>query len=150
MCVRACEFVFRLLAEGVVPDYPVAHKKAQLVGYDFYIRGVLIAYGYVEGTVWFEDLFTDCYPFFSPGDIVFLFDLIVVFIVFISDIELRVGEDEVDKRFFGFTEDFYTVATYYPVEQFLHSDILKSKREKVKWKKRKCNASHLVSLLLID
>jgi hypothetical protein len=46
--VRSGEFVFRLLSEGVVPYYPVAHNKTQVVSYDFYVRGVFIAYRYVE------------------------------------------------------------------------------------------------------
>jgi len=54
----------------------------------------------------------------------------VVFVVFVSDIERRVGEDKVGKRFFDFTEDFYTVAAYYSVEQFLHGDMLNRKEEK--------------------
>ena len=48
MGMRPCEFVFRLLAEGVVPDEPVTHKKAKLIGYDFYIGSVFIANSYIE------------------------------------------------------------------------------------------------------
>jgi hypothetical protein len=46
--VGAGELCFHLLAKGVVPNEPVAHKKAKLVSYDFYVGGVLIADGYIE------------------------------------------------------------------------------------------------------
>jgi len=42
------ELVFHLLAEGVVPDYPVSHYKTEVVGNFFYVGGVLITDGDVE------------------------------------------------------------------------------------------------------
>ena len=32
MCVCSCEFSLCLLTEGVMPDYPVSHNQAELVG----------------------------------------------------------------------------------------------------------------------
>jgi hypothetical protein len=107
-----------------VPDNPVSHKKAQLVGYYFYVRGVLIAYGYVERAVGLEDLFAGGHPDFRPGDVVFAFDVVVVFIVFVADVEGRVGEDEVGKWFAGLDQNLYAITAGYLVEELLHNDIL--------------------------
>ena len=89
----AGEFIFYLLAERVMPDYPVAHKKTKLVGYDFYVGGVLISYGYIKWAVRFEDFLAACHPIFCPGDIVFVFYLVVVFVVFVADIKGWVGKN---------------------------------------------------------
>jgi len=43
VCMTSREFVFRLLAEGIMPDNPVSAKKAEFVSDNFYISGVIIA-----------------------------------------------------------------------------------------------------------
>ena len=122
--MRACELFLQLLAEGVVPDNPVSHKEADLISYYFYVRGVIITYGYVEGAMGLEDFFAGGHPVFCPCDVVFAFDVVVVFIVFVADIERRIGEDEVCKGFANLAEDIYTIVAYYLILKFLHTDIL--------------------------
>lgn len=122
--VGAGKFSFKLLAERIMPYEPVAHHKAELVSYDFYICSIVIADSYVKRAVWLEDFFTDGHPVFRPGNVVFAFDLIVVFVVFVADVERRVGKDKVGKGLAGPAQNLYAVAAYYPVEKFLHSDIL--------------------------
>ncbi len=53
-------------------------------------------------TVRFQNFFAGSHPVFCPGDVVFAFDLIVVFIIFVADIEWRVREDKVRERTFCF------------------------------------------------
>ena len=64
----------------------------------------------------FEDFLAYAHPFFCPGDVVFLFDLVVVFIVFVANIKWRIGEDKVGERLINLTQNLNTVAAYYPVE----------------------------------
>jgi hypothetical protein len=120
----AGELFLHLLAEGVVPDNPVSHEETQLISYYFYIRGVLITYGYVERAAGLEDLFAGGHPVFCPCDVVFGFDFIVVLVVFVADVEGRVGKDEVDKGFAGLVQYLYAIAAGYLVEELLHNDIL--------------------------
>ena len=56
----------------------------------------------------------------------------MVVVVLIADIEGRVGENKVGKRLFDTAEDFYAVAAYYLVDEFLHGDIIRCKQAKVK------------------
>ena len=107
-----------------MPYEPVSHKKAELVSYDFYICSIVIADSYVKRAVWLEDFFTDGHPVFRPGNVVFAFDLIVVFVVFVADVERRVGKDKVGKGLFDFAQDLYTIAAYYLVDKLTHKDIL--------------------------
>jgi hypothetical protein len=71
-----------------------------------------------------EDFFAGGNPVFCPGDVVFGFDLVVVFIVFVADVERRVGKNEVGKGFAYFAEDLYTVAADYLIQELLHIAIL--------------------------
>jgi hypothetical protein len=59
---------------------------------------------------------------------------VVVFVIFVADIEGRVGEDEVCERLFDPAEKLYTVATNYIIQQFIHFFILALivKKSKVK------------------
>jgi len=71
-----------------------------------------------------KGFFAGGHPVFGPGDVVFGIDLVVVFIVFVADVEGRVGEDEVGEGLANLAEDLYTVAAYNLIEKFLHIDIL--------------------------
>ena len=71
-----------------------------------------------------EDLPAGTHPILCPGDVVFLFDLVVVLVVLVADIERRVGKDKIRKRLADFTQNLNTIAANYPVQKLLHSDIL--------------------------
>ena len=102
MRVRACEFVFGLLSEGIVPDNPVSHDKAELVGDDFNVCCEFIANSDVKRTVRFEHFFAGGHPFFCPGNILFAFLFVIVFVIFGADIERRICKDEVCEGLFDF------------------------------------------------
>ena len=124
MSVRTGEFIFRLLTEREVPDDPVPHEQAELIGDNFDVRGVFITDGDIKRAMWFEDLFTYAHPFFCPGDVVFLFELVVVFIVLITDIKRRIGENQVCERLADLSQQFDAIAANYPIEIFLHGDMI--------------------------
>jgi hypothetical protein len=107
-----------------VPDYPVSHNQAKLIGNNFYMCSVVVTYGYIKRAVWLQDFFADTHPLFCPGDIVFLFHLVVVFVIFITDIKGWVGENQVRERLVNLAQHLYTIATYYFVLKILHSDML--------------------------
>jgi hypothetical protein len=53
-----------------------------------------------------------------------MFFSVMVFIVFVADVERRVGKDKVGKGFSNPAQNLYTITAYYFIEKFLHSDIL--------------------------
>ena len=71
-----------------------------------------------------EDFLADAHPIPGPGDVVFLFDLVVVLVVLVADIERRVGKDKIGERLIDLAQNLYTIAAYYPVKKLLHSNIL--------------------------
>jgi hypothetical protein len=119
------EFSFQLLAEGIVPDNPVPHKKSEFIGYDFDIRGETIAYSDMERAGRFENLFAYAHPLPCPGDIFIAGDLVVILVVFVADIERRVGKNKISERLSNFAENFDAVTTYYPVEQLRHIYVIR-------------------------
>lgn len=94
--VGAGELGFGLLAEGVVPDDPVAHGEADFFGDDSEFGGVVIAYGEVEGAGGFEGAMDGGHPGFGEVEVVVGFFLVVVAVVEVADVEGGIGEDEVD------------------------------------------------------
>ena len=81
-----------------------------------------------------QHLLADGHPLLRPGDVVLLFDLVVVLVVFVADVERRVREDQVGKRLAHLAEDLYAITTDYPVTQLLHSEIIHGKNKISKWK----------------
>ncbi|MHC4186430.1 MAG: hypothetical protein ACYSR4_10965 [Planctomycetota bacterium] len=68
--------------------------------------------------------FPDSHPVFRPGDVVFAFYFVVVFVVLIADVEGRVGKDKVGEGSFDFAENLYAIAADYLIQKLLHSHIL--------------------------
>lgn len=99
-----------MLAERVVPDNPVAEVQADFVADDSDVGGVIVADGDIERAGWFENFFAGGHPFFCPGDVFFLFEVVVVSVVFVADIERRVSENQIRERFINLTQNLNAVA----------------------------------------
>ncbi len=97
MRMRPGEFIFGLLTERVVPDDPVARHKPKLVGYHFHIRRVLIANRDIKRAVRLENIHTRRHPVPRPVYVIGLLHLIVILVVFITDIERRISEHQINK-----------------------------------------------------
>ena len=120
VCVGAGEFVFSLLAKGIMPDYPVSKVQAEFMTDDSDICSVIISNCDVEGTVRLQDFLACSHPVFSPGEIFILFEPVFVVVVLIAYIERGVGEYQIGEGFSGIFQYLNAVAANNRVGQFFH------------------------------
>jgi len=112
MRVAAREFVFAVNAEGVIPDHPAPAAEAQLaLENQFQFSGEFIADGQPECAGGLERPHQSLAPLARPVEIFVGFELVFVDIVFVSDVERRVGEGQIDAagRDLGHSCDAVTV-----------------------------------------
>ncbi len=120
----AGEFIFCLLAEGVMPDEPVPQHQFKLISNQTNIRSVVVAYCYIKRAMRFQNLLAGPHPLPRPRNVFFLLYLVLVFVVFIPDIKRGVCKYQIRKRLFHRSQHLDAVPAYYLVQQFRHSDIL--------------------------
>lgn len=96
MRVRATEFEFAVHAERVVPDHPTAAVKTDFLAEDFQFGGVIVTDGQLKVPVGLEDSMDCRDPLARPVEVCLGILFVPVDIVFVSDVERRIGESQID------------------------------------------------------
>ena len=95
--MRAAESADAIHAERVVPDHPAPAGEAELALCDHFQLGrVFVADGQPKRAIGLEHPFDAADPFPRPVEILFRRPLVVVDVVFVADIERRIGKGQID------------------------------------------------------
>ena len=97
MGVRAAEFVLAVHAERVVPDDPTAADQPMLpLHQDLQLGSVLVANGQPERPVVLQDPHDLADPLAAPLQILVVVHVVAVHVVFVTDVERRIGKRQID------------------------------------------------------
>jgi hypothetical protein len=120
--VAAGELLGAVDAEGVVPDDPTAAVEGDVVlGGQLQFRGVFVADGQPKRPVRLQDPVNGLHPAAAPVDVGFVVLLVVVGVVFVADVERRIGEDQIDRAGLHRGQAFQAIAVIHLSQRDFHA-----------------------------
>ena len=119
--VRATELLLAIHTERVIPDDPTAAMETDVLARQFQLGRVLVADRQPKGSVALQDSMNGRDPIAGPGEIVIPFQLVVVDIIFVADVEWRVRERQINVPFGQSIHSLDTIAADNRIERVIHS-----------------------------
>jgi hypothetical protein len=115
-----------MLAEGIVPDDPIATDQSQFFANNTYMCGVFGADSDIERPGGLQHIDTGRHPIPRPMQILIFFERVLVVIVLIANVKRRIGKGKIGERFFDLAQQFDAVAADDVVSKFMHVRIIQS------------------------
>ena len=127
MRVATGEFLFAMNAECVIPDHPAAATETKLLGDYFQFGGIFVADGEPESAVGAERAMDAGHPLARPIQIMVVRLTVVVNVVFVADVERRIGERQMHAAGLQLRQQLDAIALMNPIGFQRHDGDLRAR-----------------------